>query len=98
MRSELTWQLEHAATRTEKWVRSKASVAVMVLATIAGVYGWMFTPNGKQARVGYVIASGEASADQDIWKTPHFMTSDMPQAEIDAIVAERAARVAREVK
>ena len=98
MRAELTWQREHASTRTEKWVRSKVSIAVMVLASMAGVYGWMFTPNGKVFRVHTVIGNNEAADTKDIWKRPHFMTSDMSQAEIDAIVADIAAQLARGVK
>ncbi|MEP6621854.1 MAG: hypothetical protein ABJE47_21200 [bacterium] len=98
LRAELAWQQEHAATRTGKWVRSKTSIAAMVFATITWVMGWMFTPNGKAMRVQTVVGSAYRANAHDIWKTPHFMTQDLSQTEIDSIVARLVEYVPQKVK
>lgn len=98
LRSEVKWKLEHASTRTGNWVRSRLIIVACVLAGVAALTGWTFTPNGRHYRIGMVQGYYHDQEPAVIWKTTHFMTSDMTQGEIDALVARVAAHDAQEVK
>ena len=99
LRSDVTWKREHASTRTGNWVRSRVIILMCVFAGIAATAGWMFTPNGRYARIGMVRGYGGAfhAPPADLWKTTHFITSDMTQHEIDSLAAMMALG-ARQVK
>jgi hypothetical protein len=99
LRSEVKWKLEHASTRTANWVRSRVFILGCLLAGIAVLTGWMFTPNGRVGRVALVqsfYASSEARSNT--WSRTHLITSDMTQHEIDSLVAYMAALDAKRVK
>ena len=64
LRSDVQWKLEHASTRTANWVRSRVTIAGCVLAGIAALTGWMFSPSSRVFRVnmvqGYYQSSSQA--------------------------------------
>ncbi|MEP6619136.1 MAG: hypothetical protein ABJE47_07475 [bacterium] len=96
LRADVLWRRDHGVMRTGNWVRGRVGVLVLVLAGIAGAAGWIFTPNGRELRVGIVQGEVDASANPvEARKAPHFITSDMTQREIDSIVAHVAAVLSR---
>jgi len=99
LRSDVKWKLEHASTRTANWVRSRVIILGCVLAGIAALTGWMFTPNGRMGRVTFVqrfYASSEAPSYT--WSRTHLITSDMTQHEIDSLVASMTTLAAKHAK
>ncbi len=92
LRAEVKWKLEHASMRTGTWVRSRVTILVWVLAGMAGFTGWLFTPNGRVARVSGVGGFYAGYEPPSVtWNHKHFMTSDMSQHDIDSLRAALAA-------
>ncbi len=52
LRAEVQWKLAHASTRTSRWVWTRVIVATCLLAGLAGIGGWLLTPNGHELRRG----------------------------------------------
>jgi hypothetical protein len=98
LRSEVKWKREHASTRTRRWVRSKLIIVACVFAGAAAITGWMFSPNGRLARVSFIEGSNSGQEPAAIWTTKHFATSDMTQHEIDSLVARLRSLDARVVQ
>lgn len=99
LRADVKWKLEHASTRTANWVRSRVIILGCVLAGIAALTGWMFTPNGRMGRVTFVqrfYASSEAPSYT--WSRTHLITSDMTQHEIDSLLASMTTLAAKHAK
>src|SRR5690349_19326125 len=52
LRAAVQWKLAHASTRTSRWVWTRVVIAACLLAGLAGIGGWMLTPNGHEFRRG----------------------------------------------
>ena len=99
LRTELRHELEHASARPEGFARRRMTVLACVIAGMAAVSGWMFTPNGREVRVVLVEAYYLGTIPRDeVWKTRHLITFDMTQAKIDAVNAQRRSDRARKAK
>jgi hypothetical protein len=98
LRSEVKWKLEHASTRTGRWVRSRLIILACMLAGIATLTGWMFGPNSRAYRISLVEGYAAPIGGRTNWNERHFLTSDMTQHEIEAQVASRTALDAARVK
>lgn len=98
LRSEVKWKLEHASTRTGRWVRSRLIILASVLVGIAAQTGWMFGPNSRAFRISIVEGYASPIGGRTNWNDRHFLTFDMTQQEIEAQVASLTALDAMRVK
>lgn len=60
LRAEVQWKLEHASTRTSRWVWSRVMIVAWLLVGLAGIGMWTYTPNGRAFRSG--LAEGHHAA------------------------------------
>ncbi len=89
LRSELGWQEQNRPTRRSRWLQSRLIVAACVLTGLGLFAGAVFSPAGKRARVGLLVGHYDRRRIPPVaWQGKHFLTSDMPQHEVDSLAAD----------
>ncbi|MES2177949.1 MAG: hypothetical protein V4550_08765 [Gemmatimonadota bacterium] len=88
LRSELAWQKQNRPTRRLRWLRSRLTVTVCLLAVVGLLVGAVFSPSGKRARVGLLVGYYDDRGIPPVtWQGKHLLTSDMPRREVDSLAA-----------
>ncbi|MDB4914711.1 MAG: hypothetical protein JWM95_2355 [Gemmatimonadetes bacterium] len=87
LRAEAQWKQEHGVTRTGRWFKGILFGMASVLVFLSAMYGWMFTPNGRAARIGFVegLEAPHGGDVDNAFKRRPWIVSDMTPQEIDAI-------------
>ncbi len=101
LEENIAWREAHLAERAVRWVRSRMIFTAVMAATLIGTALWFrYTDDGRSARIGWVEGGwAQQGRTGSPFDQPHWLTSDMTRAEIDALNARAETdRLRREAK